>query len=67
MSVALVVAESEAVGMREAGDSAVVLETIGRVGRVGDAHAARDPVHAGPLATARRRPTHDELLYVVSG
>jgi quercetin dioxygenase-like cupin family protein len=66
MSVALVVAESEAVGMREAGDSALVLETIGPV--EGSETLEQRVIRFEP---GRSRPrsddAHDELLYVVSG
>jgi mannose-6-phosphate isomerase-like protein (cupin superfamily) len=66
MSVALVVAESEAVGMREAGDSAFVLETIGPV--EGSETLVQRVIR---FASGRSRPrsddAHDELLYVVSG
>jgi quercetin dioxygenase-like cupin family protein len=66
MSVALVVAESEAVGMREAGDSALLLETIGPV--EGSNTLVQRVIRFAP---GRSRPrsddAHDELLYVVSG
>jgi quercetin dioxygenase-like cupin family protein len=66
MSVALVVAESEAVGMREAGDSALVLETIGPA--EGSETLVQRVIRFAP---GRSRPRsddgHDELLYVVSG
>jgi mannose-6-phosphate isomerase-like protein (cupin superfamily) len=66
MSVALVVAASDAVGLREAGDSALVLETIGPV--EGSETLLQRVIRFAP---GRSRPrsdeVHDELLYVVSG
>src|SRR5262245_22365329 len=66
MSVALVVAESEAVGMREAGDSAFVLETIGPV--EGSETLVQRVIRFAPgRSRTRSDEAHDELLYVVSG
>ena len=66
MSIALVVAESDAVGLREAGDSAFVRETIGPV--EGSETLLQRVIRFAP---GRSRPrsdeAHDELLYVVSG
>jgi mannose-6-phosphate isomerase-like protein (cupin superfamily) len=66
MSVALVVAESEAVGMREAGDSAVVVETIGAAD--GSETLIQRVIRFGPgKSQPRADGQHDDLLYVVSG
>ena len=66
MSVALVVAESEAVGMREAGDSAVVLEMIGAAD--GLEALTQRVIHFTPGQALPRGDTeHDDLLYVVAG
>jgi mannose-6-phosphate isomerase-like protein (cupin superfamily) len=66
MSVALVVSESEAVGMREAGDSALVLETIGPV--EGSETLVQRVIRFAPgRSRPRGEPAHDELLYVVAG
>jgi mannose-6-phosphate isomerase-like protein (cupin superfamily) len=66
MSVALVVAESDAVGMREAGDSALVIETIGAP--EGSETLTQRVLRFGPGRSQPRVDIeHDELLYVVSG
>jgi mannose-6-phosphate isomerase-like protein (cupin superfamily) len=66
MSVALVVAESDAVGMREAGDSTIVVETIGAP--EGSELLTQRVLHFGPgRSQSRADPEHDELLFVVSG
>lgn len=66
MSVALVVAESEAVGMREAGDSAVVVETVGAAD--GSETLTQRVIRFLPgQALPRGDAEHDDLLYVVSG
>lgn len=66
MPVAYVVAEDEAVGMREAGDSAVVMETIGAL--EGCEVLTQRVIHFGVgRSHPRRDPDHDDLLFVVSG
>jgi quercetin dioxygenase-like cupin family protein len=66
MSVACVVAQSEAVGMREAGDTAIVLETIGTL--EGSEVLTQRVIH---FDTGRSHPRqdvdHEDLLFVVSG
>jgi mannose-6-phosphate isomerase-like protein (cupin superfamily) len=66
MSVALVVAESDAFGVREAGDSAVVIETIGAP--EGSETLTQRVLRFGPGRSHPRVDLdHDELLYVVFG
>src|SRR5262245_34767409 len=66
MSVGLVVAEGDAVGMREAGDSATVVETIGAAD--GSETLTQRVIHFGPGKSQPRGDVqHDDLLYVVSG
>jgi quercetin dioxygenase-like cupin family protein len=66
MSVACVVAQSDVVGMREAGDTATVLETIGAP--EGSELLTQRVIRFG---SGRSRPRqdvdHDDLLFVVSG
>jgi quercetin dioxygenase-like cupin family protein len=66
MSAACVVAQSDAVGMREAGDTAIVLETIGAL--EGSEVLTQRVIH---FDTGRSHPRqdfdHDDLLFVLSG
>jgi mannose-6-phosphate isomerase-like protein (cupin superfamily) len=66
MSGALVVVESDAFGVREAGDSAVVIETIGAP--EGSEILSQRVLRFAPGRSHPRVDLeHDELLYVVSG